>query len=284
MMKLLPRVAIAGLTVVFVASCSSMLKREVSVNEVNNVKTAAVIIYTVPTKIEHRDNPRVKNSDGLLSAVMKMSARASSKEAATLAHKTFSETLQKQNLPFKVISRKKIMSNKKFIALRSTIKAKPKEEKNALTSALSFIGGSTSSKLTGKAPEKMVEFGLTPWGSKGSALIGTPEEKKYIMAAIKALKVDAAIVVVDPGYSFSCEVCIGGSGAASTGSAFSVSMIDKNGKEIVALDEWFATTDAQAAMVSGAVNPLQHASLFEEHGRKLATVFVGSLNEALNKK
>ena len=95
---------------------------------------------------------------------------------------------------------------------------------------------------------------------------------------------DAAILINDSGFSYACEFCIGDSGAASTGSAFTASMVTRSGDVILNMQEWFATTDAQAVMYAGIVNPLQQTSLFEEHGRKMAVVMADALKEGMGQK
>lgn len=73
----------------------------------------------------------------------------------------------------------------------------------------------------------------------GTALTGKLE---YVKKAIEAIKIDAAILINDSGFSYACEFCIGGSDAATTDSAFTVSMITRSGDVILNMQEWFATT------------------------------------------
>jgi len=81
-----------------------------------------------------------------------------------------------------------------------------------------------------------------------------------------------------------CEICIGGSGVASTGSAFTATIMTRSGNVVLNMQEWFATTDAQAAMLADIINPLQHDSLFKEHGRKMAVVLAAAMQEGLSGK
>ena len=60
-----------------------------------------------------------------------------------------------------------------------------------------------------------------------------------------------------------------------------MAMVGRNGEVILEIKEWFATTDEQAALVAGVVNPLEQNDLYREHGRKTARVFAKFLKEAL---
>jgi hypothetical protein len=282
---------------VFLGACGPSMVRKVDNGELNKIKSVAVILYTIPTNIAYRSDPRKKESAGLFSAVMQAaSGKIPSKEAATISHKTFIEALNSHKLSFKVLSHEQLFANKEFVALaKSKSKSKnekgeeKKEEKEGFFGAtLGFLLGGSSTSTEGDGPDGLPSFGVSEWGKTSSALQGVKGEREYVLAAIQALNVDAAIIVADSGYAFSCEVCIGvtGSmnGAASTSSAFFVTMLNRSGSVVLNLQEWFASTDAQAVMVSSAVNPLQHKSLFEEHGRKMASVFVDSLHEGMKKK
>ncbi|OFZ69725.1 MAG: hypothetical protein A2451_00400 [Bdellovibrionales bacterium RIFOXYC2_FULL_39_8] len=101
------------------------------------------------------------------------------------------------------------------------------------------------------------------------------------------MKVDAALLINDYGYSFSCRSCtdIHGemTGAASTGSAFLATMVDKDGDAIFSITDWFDKTDGKAAMVSNIVNPLSHDALFRAHGVKMAQVWAAALNKKIEK-
>ena len=97
--------------------------------------------------------------------------------------------------------------------------------------------------------------------------------------AARALNVDAVMLLTDSGYSFVCDACIGGTGAASTGSAFSSTMIDRNGKVILVLRQWFLVSKGSSVVAAYIVNPLQWDSLFREHGKKLATVWADQYKE-----
>ena len=277
---------------IFISACGSSMVRKIDNGQLNKIKSVAVILYTIPTNLAYRSDPRKKESVGLFSAVMQAaSGKVPSKEAATVSHKTFIEALNKHKLSFKVLSHEELFANKGFVALAKSKQknGKEKEEKEGLiSSTLGFLLGGSSTSTEGDGPDGLPSFGVREWGDSGSALQKIKGEREYILAAMEALNVDAAIIVADSGYAFSCEACIGvtGSmnGAASTSSAFFVTMVNRSGNVVLNLQEWFATTDAQAVMVSSVVNPLQHKSLFEEHGIKMASVFVDSLHEGMKKK
>lgn len=263
-------------TVTALAGCGTARKFEKT--KVKSVKNVAVVIYTVPQTISYSSNSREAGSKGLLASAMGAAGAGSGADAATLSHKTFIENMQNaKDLPFTVMSYKDMMANKNFRSLYTP----PKEEKkSALTSALGFIGVGKKIK-DGAAPANLNQYGIAPW-EIGTAISGTEEEMVYIKKAIAALNVDAVLVINDPGFSFSCEACIAQSGAASTGSAFNATLLTKDGDIIMDIHEYFLTTDAQAAMVTGAVNPLQHESLFKEHGKKTAVVLAKFISKELN--
>ena len=271
------------------AGCSTgkaVLKKD----NIVQVKKVAVVLYTTPLEIEQRDNPRktVSGSDSSLWGAVKELARAAGKgdgpQAATLAHESFSEALNRQGLSFEVMTQTEMRANKVFTDLYSP-PAPPKEKETESVGSFlksTFLPPKGPKFAVGAAPAGFNQYGLIGDWNQGSGLLGTLEEKKYIMDAIKALNVDAAIVINDPGYSFVCKACIGGTGSASTGSAFTTSMVSKDGDVILDMREWFAYTEADAIITSYIVNPLQTEKLFKEHGRKMAIVFADFLKKSLN--
>jgi len=110
-------------------------------------------------------------------------------------------------------------------------------------------------------------------------LIGTPEETAYIKESIQALGVDAALIINDWGYAFSCDACMGGTGTGSSSTAFLASLVNANGEVIMNMREWFVTTPTTAPMVGYIINPFQHESLFKGHGTRMATVFMDYYKE-----
>ena len=254
-------------TVAILAGCGTARVFEKS--RVQSIKKIAVIMYTVPETINYRSNPRDAGSKGMLASVLDAAGKNNGKRAATISHKTFIANLQNaKGLPFKIMSYNDMMANKAFRELY--VPPKKKEDKGLMGSALSFLGVGKKVK-DGASPKNMNQYGISPW-KFGTALSGADGEMDYIKKALSALGVDAVLLINDPGFSFSCEVCLGSTGAASTGSAFNATLIVESGEIIMDIHEYFLTTDAQAAMVTGTVNPLQHESLFKEHGKKMAVV------------
>lgn len=269
---------------VFLTACS-FGKNTVNVEEVRKIKNVAVIMYTVPEQIVYRDNPR-DNSTGLLAALAEAAIGKNGNNAADTAVKTFTETLQKQGLSFKIMAYSKVVSNAEFAGLNQPVSAAEKQTDDSfLGKSLSFLGSVSGSKSSvGVAPKKMNQYGLVADWFADTALTNNSGEDDYIKKAIEALKVDAVLVVNDPGFSFSCEACVGTAGAmngaASTGSAFNATLVARSGS-VMNIREWFATTDEQGAMVTGIVDPTEHKALFEEHGRKMAQVFATAVKENL---
>jgi len=250
-----------------------------------NIKTVAVVEYTVPSRIEFRKDP-TKKSGGKITltdvakAALKMLVGDGTK-AATEAHKSFIETLNKEGLTFVTISPEEMYANPDFTALHKPAAMPVADDDGSVMGKFGSMIKKQMAADPGKSPKMLNSYGLTPNWSAGTALNGKGVETKYLLDSIKALRVDAVIVVNDPGFSFSCEFCGGGTGAASTGSAYIVTMVGRNGEVILEIKEWFATTDEQAALVAGVVNPLEQNDLYREHGRKTARVFAKFLKEAL---
>lgn len=269
----------------------SMGKAVVQKESIAEVKRVAVVLYTIPMDIELKRDPKDTTSGndsslwGAAKALARAAGRADGTKAANLAHETFSEALNTQELSFEVMTQADMRANKAFTDLYSP--PPPPKEESVMKSVGSFMKsafippkGPVFEK--GAAPTGFNQYGLVADWEKGSGLLGIPEEKKYIMDAIKALHVDAAIVINDPGYSFVCKACMGGTGSATTGSAFTTSMVNRDGEVILDMREWFLTTEAGAAMYAYIVNPLQQEKLFKEHGRKMAIVFANFLKKSLN--
>jgi hypothetical protein len=273
----------------------------------SHVKTVAVVIYTVPVAIEVREDPRGEKKGGnsamaALKAVAKsMANTGDGHQAATLAQESFSEIINQQGLPFKALTRDEMMANAKFATLareqREAIDAQlakaaadREKKQGAMGKAIGFLssmsgGSSNEEKPIGAAPDGMPSYGLVgSYIQANSALIGLDQEHAYLVKAAEALGVDAVMVINDPGFSWGCSTCINDTGNASTQSAFLVTMLDRSGKPILQMRQWFASGDGNAAMVSGVINPLQHDSLFKGHGSKTARVFADYYKEESNKK
>lgn len=263
------------------------MKAVINKDQYNTVKNVAVITYTVPEKIEFSDDPKAPKTASLtdLAKLVIKGLTVDSSNAATLAHEKFTSTINAQGLSFVVMSRADMLANPDFAALYQPPAPAEADSGKSKLAAIGSLFGVKSGPPKGVSPKFMNQYGLATDWSNGTALMGTPEEKEYIKAAIKALNVDAAILISDPGFSFSCEACVGTagvmSGAASTGSAFLITMVGPDGEIILDMREWFATTDEQAALVAGVVNPLEVDDLFIEHGNKAAIVFADFLKAQL---
>ena len=135
--------------------------------------------------------------------------------------------------------------------------------------------------MAGAAPDGLNQQGLARRWHEGKPVLGTQDELRYIVEAMKALHVGAATVVADPGYSFACKAWVGGAVAGASGSAIMVTMINRKEEPILSTRQWFATTDEQGAMVAYAVNPLEQEGLFAEHRRQMAQVFAEFFEEKM---
>ncbi|MGK0367395.1 MAG: hypothetical protein ACI9QD_000529 [Thermoproteota archaeon] len=271
----------------FLASCGSTKKIDTAA--IKRIKKVAVIVYSVPEKIEFRENPRGEKSKGfsladLAKALLKDATAGVGSQAATIAMNQFVKTLKYEKLPFKVITLKEMKMKKAFkkLAIKKVVKKKEKKKSGWMSMAANFAG--VKSEIKAHSPTGLREFGLSKNWWDGKALMGSADEKEYIDKAIKALGVDAVLVINDPGFSFSCKACIGGTGAASTGSAFNISLVGKGGKVLLNLRQWFGTSSESSAVVTGIVNPYTQNSLFKAHGEKTAKLFSEEFKEALAAK
>lgn len=275
---------VVGISLFFMMSCGGATV--FNKPGIAKVQTVAVMMYSVPEHIEYKDDPKEKSGGMSVAAVVKAAAKEVSKgdggQAATTSLKSFIETINMQGLPFKVIAFDEMMSNAEFKALYIPRVKKEKSEGMA-DMAMSMFGAGPVDMGTG--PNEINAFGLKEGWGDGIALTGSEEELTYIKNAIKALNVDAALIINDFGYSFSCKLCVGAgglmSGNASTGSAFHASLVDRDGVTLANIRQWFGSTDGGAAMVSSMVNPLQHNKLFMRHGEKTAMLYAEEFQAAL---
>ena len=248
----------------------------------SKVKTVAVIGFTTPKIIKFHDDPR-EDKEPLLAMAVNAAMPANGPKAASLAHKNFVEGLNRKGLGFRVMTQSEMMKNSEFRQLAGEVRdrsleAQAKESSSGgLSKALSMFGGATGPKPAA-SPDGMPQFGLV--GGYGTETVKrSKDERDYMRLAAKALNVDAVMLLTDSGYSFTCDACVGGTGAATTGSAFSSTMIDRDGKVILALRQWFLTSEGSAVVAAYVVNPLQWDNLFREHGKKLATVWAEQYKE-----
>jgi hypothetical protein len=285
-MKNLLLIALLG----FIASCGSTKK--INKNELAKVKKVAVIVYAVPEKIEFKEDPRGSKSSISLADIAKAFAKDATagvgSYASDLALKEFIHTANKnKKLPFKLVSYKAMKRNKKFMKLGKfrPAPAPKKKESSGFGSFMSQMATMTGGgRPVASGPKYLRNFGLVKNWWDGKAFTGTSDEAEYINKAMAYLGVDAVMIINDPGYSFSCEACVGGTGSASTGSAFNVSIVGKNGKELLNLRQWFGTSPGSAPIVTGIVPRPTQRNLFQQHGIKTANVFVDEFMDAYTAK
>ncbi|MEK6626065.1 MAG: hypothetical protein AABY86_13920 [Bdellovibrionota bacterium] len=276
------------LMIILLASCGSTEK--INKDRISKLKTVAVVVYSVPQRIEFKEDPRGQKNGTSLTDVVKMIAKEASVadgiKASDVALKEFIHTVNVAKLPFKFVSYDDMKKNKKFLEIGSYRAPAPaKKEESGFSSFMSTVATYTGGgQPLCAGPEYLQNFGLVSNWWDGKAATGTSNEAEYIKKSIEALGVDAVLIINDPGFSFSCEACVAGTGSASTGSAFNVTIIDKDGEQLLNLRQWFGTSPGSAAIVAGAVNPLQQNKLFEQHGIKTANLFVEEFSDALNKK
>jgi hypothetical protein len=283
-MKLL----LLSIVALVLVSCGSTKK--IDRKGIKQLKKVAVIVYTVPEQIEFKDDPRGKKGGfslgDIVKAIAKDATAGSGAHASDVSLKAFIKTANKFSLPFKLVSYKALKRNKKFIKLGSmrapVVVEKKKSGFGGFMSKVGSMTGGDAPKASG--PTYLKSFGLNKNWWDGKGLIGTQDEAAYIKASMEALGVDGVIIVNDPGFSFSCEACVASTGSASTGSAFNISIVGKNGKSLVDLRQWFSTSPGSAVIVTGIVNPLQQDKLFKYHGVKTAKLFVEELTDALKVK
>ncbi len=272
------------LLVIFISSCASTLKFERVA--LKKIKKVAVVVYTVPSSIRYKVNPRSKKIDNLkaLSTVVaKKMAEGNGAKAAILSHDSFIRSLNKEGLGFSILTRKQMLKNRFFKKLyKPAINTKIKNTKSRLMGITAGIGPASI------GPYGLNQFGLQTVWSTGEALIGSDEEMRYIKESIKALKVDAVLIINDPGYCFTCSDCIKTeglmSGVASTGSAFVATLVNRKGEVLMNMKEWFSKSTSNAGMVSSVVNPLEHEKLFKGHGVKMAKIFSKSFRKKMTSK
>lgn len=276
-------------SMVLIISCATWTVK-VDKENVYKIKKVALVMYTVPTEIKYREDPKKKTPKSLKDIAIAVAQKASYGDgikAATISYKSFVDELNKQGLHFKILGYNEVVNNKQFAALYKPPKTDVK--KTAMGSAMGMLGFGGGPKQ-GAAPEGINQFGISDdaWAMK-TALMGSDEEKKYLEEALKALDIDGILVIQDTGFSFTCKGCagpVGGpmSGVASSGSSFIATLFDKNLNPVINLKEYFLTTPANAPMVANIILPTLHDKLFIEHGKKMAIVYADKVKEALKKK
>ena len=248
----------------FLSGCGGPVK--VNQDELKKVKKVAVIVFALKSTIEHRDTPAEDDSD-LGAALANETAFGDGETAANLAFPEFINTLNSKKLPFHVLTIKEMKANKKFMSL---YKAPKKESKgNALTS---FFGASAYAR----SPTGFMNFGMVEEYDKDECtpLTGKSGEQFYIQKAMEALKVDAALIVVDRGTSFQCNLACGlGNGDSSMGGAVHTLLMGRSGQTVAKFNFDFEGS-SHALMARYIVNPLQRDKLYKAHGKEIATEYV----------
>ena len=278
---------------VLLSACGAGTKLVMQREKYDGIKKIAVVEYTVPHSIEYKENPRKPQGSSLLRTIVKALSTADPVKAATVANEAFCEEINGQGLSFTVLAPAEVKANPAFAALVVPPPAEAEPEaapSSAIRGAFNSFVKNVKASMTaprGVAAEGMNTYGLAANWPKGSALTGAEAEKKYLMDAARALNVDAVLVVNDQGFSFSCTACAGAvgnmNGAASTGSAFSAALVDRNGEVVLEASEWFNITGTSAVMAMSSVNPLEHEKLFKAHGRKTADLLAAIIKKATTK-
>jgi len=256
-------------------SCNESVK--VDEDKLKNIKKVAVVVFTLKARIAHRDDPKDDDTD-IAAWGPNRTAFGLGQKAADLAYPTFIEELNRQGLPFNVMSFEEMKSNTAFMAMQPAKKDEMTDKAMLATvTALKPNRGAASAN-------GFINFGLPKkWKSSGSAVTGGKDELEYIRKAIEALGVDAAIVIVDRGTSFQCRLaCVVGTGDSTMGGAFNGALVGKDGSVIFEVNNWFQGK-AHAAMAGYIVNPAQRTKLYEQHGVRMGQVFSETLLKFINK-
>ncbi len=202
---------VMGASLLLLASCGGATKFDKV--RIASISKVAVVVYTVPDKIEYKEDP--KESEGGLSlksiakAVAKDLATGKGEEAATVSLEAFINTINQQGLPFEVMSKQKMMSNSAFTKLYIAPGPKAEKPSGMAGMAMGMLSGPT---VVGVGPANLNAYGLQSNWWDGQAITGASNELDYIKSAIDALNVDAVLVINDRGYSFSCKTCGGAAG------------------------------------------------------------------------
>jgi hypothetical protein len=290
-------IALLLLTSIFLTGCGSATK--INKDGIRSVKNIAVVIYSVPPEIKFKKNPKEDDSSGGLSlmdvakSLMADASKADGIEASEIALNSFIKSMNNNpKMTFKVLTPTQMAKSANFTKLVSDLNAKAATAASAkankktsmLSSAMSFLAPPKDDKKASVSPKSLVSFGLIPAWGDGNALRGTKDEQKYVKESLEALGVDAILALNDMGYSFLCSTCVGGTGTASTGSAFHATLIGANNDVLLQMKQWFNSSDETAATTAGIVNPLKQKELFKAHGEKLAKVFAEQLLESMNEE
>ena len=268
------------------ASCGSASFKK---DEVTSIKRVAIVAYSIPEKIEFRDDPKEQNKAGvmdLVKMVAKSFTEVDGKRAAELSYNEFVKSINTStNLPFKALTLEELRKNVKFQELVTA--SQKKETPVAAASDTGWMGklqslaGSNEVVPSSTTVAGIATFGIDKNWSDSDALMKTEEEKAFLKKSLEILNVDAIMVINDMGYSFSCEACIAGTGSASTGSAFNVTLINKDMKRVMNVRQWFGFSKASAPIVTGIIPPPMYEKLFTAHGGKMATEFISETESQL---
>lgn len=267
------------------ASCgSATFKKE----EVTSIKKVAIVAYSIPEKIEFRDDPKQENKPGimdLVKVVAKSFTEVDGKKAAELSYNEFVKSINTSpNLPFKALTLEELRKNSKFQELvNSTLKkeAPVAAESTGWMGKLQSLASTNEDVRSSTTVAGIATFGIDKNWKDADALVKTEEEKEFLKKSLEILNVDAIMVINDMGYSFSCEACIAGTGSASTGSAFNVTLINKDMKSVMNVRQWFGFSKASAPIVTGIIPPPMYEKLFIAHGGKMASEFISETETQL---
>lgn len=240
---------------------------------VSAVRTAAVVYFTVPADVSTYSYV----DDYRRAPTQAERAMDNGGQAAALSFQAFLEGIGPQNLPFRVLSFDETTGNAAFQALYAPRDPPPVDPDAGFFDKIfaSFDNEwGDLSIVEAAAPARMNEFGLRGWDT----LLTHPEERDYVRAAIAALGVDAAIVINDRGYRYSCRMCFSLQGSAPSGEVSTASravfaLVDGQGTVLIKGRFSFSGSEATAGISFGTVEPEGQDALFAAHGRRMAIAF-----------
>ncbi|WP_211235794.1 hypothetical protein [Psychromonas aquimarina] len=277
----------AGLSTVALSGCSTdYLNRE----EYNQVKTAAVVIYSVPVDIVSNElDAKDISQDGsspdmnmlsfagdLLGGVAKKTTdfldseshikkQISGQEAANIALPEFVSELHRIN-GWNFITPVEVASNSEY----QNLSARLLQDQ--------IIKIERSSARAAQAPANYVELGL-PYNHTTSVGYYQHEPFKQWAANVsKALNVDAVIVMNDTGFATDAKSIFTG-GSCITKSAFHFAMFNNKGEKIADTRADFneSTVIEQSGCVSGSFHDVDYVNALKQHGIDQAKVIAAKL-------
>ena len=275
-------------------------KMPLDLNKVENIKSAALIMYTVPQDIifdpkdgepTGRDATPLGNFNSFATSHLNVNHQAyvdrinekrtglgNGIDAATIAYNSYLSLInEKQSeLPFKFLSAEETLGNPTVKSLYVKLTEREPERKTKIITEADYMMS---------APRGLNQFGFVA-PTKKNPLSGKPEEAEYIMKIMEALNVDAALIVTDSQMAFSCVPCTFTklkSGSATTKSTQTVMLVDRQLMPIVNYTFNFVDSGGRGKASGGDISEEDQAKLFKAHGEKAAKMFTGQLIFDMNR-